>query len=222
MHRVHDDRKRSSGPETSGVTLHQTTRYDLFAGLMGLGVNRRNSRMIIELAQVKPGDKLLDVGCGTGNLTLTASRYAGAAGSACGIDPSPEMIQAARKKAERRGVEVDFRVGLIERIAYPEGTFDVIVSRLVIHHLPEDLKRKGFAEVFRVLRPGGLFLLADFHPPANRLLARVVSALVGHAMMQTDVRDIPPMLAEAGFVQVASGPMRAGFLAFVRGRKPTA
>jgi hypothetical protein len=71
-----------------------------------------------------------------------------------------------------------------------------------------------------VLKPGGLFLLVDFNPPTNPVLAQITTALVGHGMMQTNVWGIPPMLVEAGFVDVASGPTRSAFLSFVSRRKP--
>ncbi len=223
MHRMHDDPKAKSGPETTGATIHWTSQYDIFASLMGLGVNGSNSRMIVEMAKIKPGDKVLDVGCGTGDLTLTAKKYVGAFGSAYGIDATPEGINIARKKAKRSGSEAVFEVGLIEKIAYPDATFDVIISRLVIHHLPDDLKRRGFKEIYRVLKPGGHVFLADFKPPTNPILAHVALALVGHRMMMhSNVWDIPPMLAETGFVEAASGPTRSAFLAFVSGKKPTA
>ncbi len=223
MHRMHNDSKTMSGPETAGAIIHWTSQYDIFSSLMGLGVNGANSRMVVEMAKIKSGDKVLDVGCGTGDLTLTAKKYAGASGSAYGIDPSPEGIAIARNKARRSGFEAVFEVGLIEKIAYPDATFDVVISRLVIHHLPDDLKRRGFAEIFRVLKPGGLVFVAEFKPPANPLLSHVALALVGHRMMaQSNVRVIPPMLTEAGFVDVASGPTRSAFLAFVSGNKPAA
>jgi ubiquinone/menaquinone biosynthesis C-methylase UbiE len=222
MHRMHNDSKTGGGPETTGITIHWAARYDLFTGLMGLGVNRPNSRMVVEMAKIKPGDKVLDVGCGTGNLTLTASKYVGASGSAFGIDASPEMIEVARKKATRRGSGTTFDVGLIEKITFPDNTFDAVISRLVMHHLPDDLKRRGFAEILRVLKPGGCFFLADFNPPSNPILAHVTSALVGPMMMQSTVWNIPSMLKEAGFWEVNSGPTRSMFLAFVSGKKPTA
>jgi len=214
--------KTKSGPETTGATLHQGAQYDIFAGLFGTGVNRPNSRMVIEMAKIKSGDKVLDVGCGTGSLTLTAKSYVGASGSVYGIDASPEMIVVARKKAKRSNTDAIFEIGLIEKISYPEATFDVVISRLVIHHLPDDLKRKAFAEIFRVLKPGGLLFIADFNPPSNPVYAHVVLALVGHRMMQTNVRVIPPMLIETGFVDVASGPTHSAILAFISGKKPTA
>lgn len=222
MHRMHNHPKTGSGPETAGITIHWAARYDFFTGLMGLGVNRPNSRMVVEMAKIKPGDKVLDVGCGTGSLTLTAEKYAGASGSTFGIDASPEMIEVAQKKAKRSGCGTVFDVGLIEKIAFPDATFDVVISRLVIHHLPDDLKRQGFAEIFRVLKPGGCFFLADFNPPSNPILAHITSALVGPTMMESNVWSIPSMLKEAGFVDVASGPTRSMFLAFVSGKKQAA
>lgn len=222
MHSMHKDSKIRNGPETSGATLHRASRYDLHTSLMGLGVNGRNSRMVVEMAKIKPGDKVLDVGCGTGSLTLTAGNCAGVSGSACGIDASPEMIDVARKKTNRSGCKTFFEVGLIEKIAYADATFDVVISRLVIHHLPDDLKRRGFTEIYRVLKPGGHFFLADFKPPANLFLIHVASAVFGHRMMmQSNVEAIPPMLRETGFVEVISGPTRSAFLAFVSGKKPT-
>ena len=80
MHRIHNEPKAGNGPETTGLTLHWAPQYDIFSSLMGMGANRPNSRMVIELAKVKSGDKVLDVGCGTGSLTLTAKTSAGANG----------------------------------------------------------------------------------------------------------------------------------------------
>jgi demethylmenaquinone methyltransferase/2-methoxy-6-polyprenyl-1,4-benzoquinol methylase/phosphoethanolamine N-methyltransferase len=140
-----------------GATLHKAAQYDFLSGLLGLGVNGRISRMVVEMAGIEPGDSVLDVGCGSGNLTLTAASYAGASGSVHGIDASPEMIELARKKAQRTGVRADFRVGLIERLDFPDGAFDAVISRLVMHHLPDGLKRRGLAEMLRALKPGGAY-----------------------------------------------------------------
>lgn len=220
MHRMHNEPRIKDGPQTSGVTLHWAPHYDILSNLLGMGTNHRNSRMVIELARVKPGDRVLDVGCGPGSLTLTAQSYAGPGGKVYGIDASPEMIEAARKKAARAGSAVIFEVGLIEDLAFPEASFDVVISRLAIHHLPDDLKRKGFSEILRVLKPGGRLLIADFKPPDNPILSHITSALVGGHMMQTNVWGLPAMLASAGFVEVSSGPTRSSFLAFVSGKKP--
>lgn len=220
MHRMHNEPRIKDGPQTTGRTIYWASQYDLMSGLFGMGANRPNSRMVIELAKVKPGDTVLDVACGTGSLTLTARSYAGPGGKVYGIDASPEMIEVAKNKVARSGQDVVFDVGLIEKLAFPEATFDVVITRLAIHHLPDDLKRAGFAEILRVLKPGGHLLIADFNPPANPVISHLLSALVGPHMMQTNVSTLPAMLESAGFVELASGPTRSAFLAFVSGKKP--
>lgn len=217
---VHNEPRIKGGPETTGITLHWAGHYDVMSGLFGMGVNSRNSRMVIELANIKPGDAVLDVACGTGNLTLTAQSYAGPNGKVYGIDAAPEMIEVAAKKAARSGLPVVFQVGLAEQLDFPDATFDVVITRLAIHHLPGDLKRRAFAEIRRVLKPGGRLLIADFNPPTNPVLNHITSALVGSHMMRTDVRSLPPMLEAAGFVDITSGPTRSAILAFVSGKKP--
>jgi SAM-dependent methyltransferase len=97
---------------------------------------------------------------------------------------------------------------------------DVVISPLAIHHLPDDLKPKGFSEILRVLKRGGRLLIANFKPPDNPVLSHITSALVGAHMMQSDVWSLPALLGSAGFVQVSSGPTPSSFLAFVSGKKP--
>ncbi len=209
-----------SGPETEGRTLHWAGEYDLFTTLFGMGVNARNSRMVIELAKVKPGESVLDVACGTGAITLTAHTYAGPTGKVYGVDASPEMIETAKKKAARSAPGVVFQLGLAEKLDFPDGTFDVVISRLAIHHLPDDLKRKAFAEMLRVLKPGGRVLIADFVQPSNHVMNHLTSLMIGPHMMETSAWSLPPMLKEAGFVDVTSGPTRSSILAFISGSKP--
>jgi ubiquinone/menaquinone biosynthesis C-methylase UbiE len=130
------------------------------------------------------------------------------------------MIDVAQKKAKRMGSDTIFEVGLIEKLAYPDASFDVVINRLMIHHLPDDLKRKAFVEILRVLKAGGLLMVTDFNPPKNPVLNHITSALVGLHMMQTNVWNLPQMLTEAGFVEISSGLTRSAFLAYVKGKKP--
>ncbi len=207
-------------PETAGRTLHAARQYDFFTRLVGLGVNGSNSRDVVQRAGIRPGDKVLDVACGTGSLTLTAKTVAGSTGEVHGIDAAPEMIAQAQRNAARTGIDVNFKVGLAEQLEFAAGTFDRVISRLAIHHLPDDLKRRCFAEVLRVLKPGGRIFLADMKAPGGHLLGHIASALIGPHGLETDVWGLPAMLESAGFENVTSGPTGSPFLAFVSGNKP--
>ena len=134
-----------------------------------------------------------------------------------GIDPAPEMIEAARAKAARQCVAVDFQVGLIEALAFQDASVDVVLSSLMMHHLPDDLKRRGLAEVARVLRPGGRLLIVDFKRPGRRL-GHLMAAAFGHDALDTAVQDLPPIVAAAGFVDIEAGETDFRMLGFVRCR----
>lgn len=204
-------------PETRGATIHWASRYDAVTGLLLLGNEQSLREMTAELAQVKPGDQVLDVGCGTGSLTIAAKIKAGPTGQVHGIDVAPEMIDVAHRKAVKKGLDIDFQIGLIEDIRFPDNQFDIVLSSLMLHHLPADLKLKGFAEIYRVLKPGGRFLAVDFEPPTNPLLRHLTHLLIGHRMMESNVRELPVMMQEAGFAEVETGITKYKVIAFVRG-----
>ncbi len=135
--------------------------YDFMVNVTTVGHAGMLRRMTVDNAQIQPGNTVLDVGCGTGEVALLAKTRT-KAGKVHGIDPAPEMIAVARSKAARRKLEIDFRVGVIEALPFPDASMDVVTSSLMMHHLPEDLKVRGLAEVYRVLKPGGRLLVADF------------------------------------------------------------
>ncbi len=167
-----------SAPQTTGNVIHWANRYDLVVQFMALGQAGRLRRKTIEFAGIAPGERVLDVGCGTGALTLLAKQHAGSTGQVSGLDAAPEMIEVARRKAARQRAEVDFRVGVIEQLPYPDGSFDVVLSSLMMHHLPADLKPRALAEIRRALRPTGRLVIVDFR---GLLEQQGVAALVKQA-----------------------------------------
>jgi len=206
-------------PATKGITIHWAHQYDLAVKILLLGKDRSIRQKMLNLAHLQPGDNVLDVGCGTGDLTLLATSAAGPGGTVHGIDAAPEMIAVARQKAAQSGLAVDFQVGLIEKLAFPDNTFDVVLSSLMMHHLPEETKRQGLVEILRVLKPGGRLLVVDFKRPTSRL-ERLVQPLFFHHGMLIGVQDLPPLMETAGFERVETGAAGFLMLGFARAYKP--
>jgi ubiquinone/menaquinone biosynthesis C-methylase UbiE len=125
---------------------------------------------VIDLAQLAPGRRMLDLGCGTGTLVLMARRRCPGA-TVIGIDGDPTILDIARRKAARAGIPVQLDEGMAYALPYADGSFDAVTSTLMLHHLTHDQQARTLAEVWRVLRPGGRLVVADFAPPHNRLMA---------------------------------------------------
>jgi ubiquinone/menaquinone biosynthesis C-methylase UbiE len=196
-----------------GLLIRQAGLYNMAVGLLLRGADAR----ALELAGVQPGMQVLDVGCGPGILTRAAQLRVGPGGAAYGLDAAAEMLSLAEREAAQRGVGAHFQQGLAQALPFPDGMFDVVLSRLAIHHLPEEVKGQAFGEMCRVLRPGGRCLILDFDPGASRLafaLANHVGALA--PMAKIDTRAYIPLMQAAGFANIERGP--AGYaMAYVRG-----
>lgn len=210
--------------QTDGRMIRCASLYDAVVNIMTLGQARRLRTMTVDQALLKPGEKVLDVGCGTGGVTIPAKLRVGKTGEVAGIDPAPEMIAAARRKANRAGLEIDFRVGVIESLPFPDGTIDVVTSSLMMHHLPEHLRVKGLAEIRRVLKPSGRLLIAEMMRPSGSALKRFFNTLVLHhgRSIQFGLEDLPELLKRAGFDDIRKLDDHFLTIGFVRARKPVA
>jgi arsenite methyltransferase len=112
------------------------------------------------LGRLKRGERVADLGCGAGTDSLVAAQMVGPDGSVTGIDMTPEMLAKARAATRELGVtNVDFVEGEIERLPFADGSVDVVISNGVIDLVPD--KDAVFAEILRVLRPGGRLQIAD-------------------------------------------------------------
>ena len=204
--------------QTEGSLIRWAHYYDLVTNLMTLGQAPRLRKMTVDKALIKPGDLVLDVGCGTGEVTLLAKRRA-REGKVYGIDPSPEMIAVARRKAANKNIDIDFRVGVIEALPFPDASLDVVTSSLMMHHLPQELKVRGLAEVYRVLKPGGRLLIADFMRPTGSLLNHLFIAFTRHQGLQKGIEDLQDLLEQAGFKQIKIMDENVLVIGFVRATK---
>lgn len=192
--------------ETSGLVLKGGWHYDLHGWFIDIALFRgqgRNLRLrAIELARVRPGEQVLDVGCGTGTLAMAVQRHVGSAGRVVGIDPGTEQIARARAKAARRHAPIAFQIGRIEQLDFPDQTFDVVLSTLMMHHLPRSLKRQGLAEIVRVLKPGGRLVVADFVRKKDRQ-GRAARFHAGGS----DLRELAALVSEAGFSRIETAEL---------------
>ena len=204
--------------QTEGTLIRWAPYYDFVTNLMTLGHARPLRKLTVDNALIKPDDSVLDVGCGTGEVTLLAKTRA-KAGKVYGIDPAPEMIAMARKKAARRNLDIDFRVGVIESLPFPNSSIDVVTSSLMMHHLPEDLKVRGLAEIYRVLKRGGRLLIADFMRPTGSFLNHIFIAFTRHQGLKSGIEDIQKLLKAAGFNQITQSDENVLVIGFVRAVK---
>ena len=159
-------------------------------------------RQLIAQAAFRPGQRVLDLGCGTGTLTIMAKQTAPGI-EITGLDGDPEVLEIAGKKAAQADVSIKWEQGLAFDLPYPNETFDQVISSLMIHHLVTDDKRRAFREVLRVLKPGGEFQLVDFGAPFNPL-THFQAALMKNLEQGADNFNglLLPMLNEAGFSSV--------------------
>lgn len=157
-----------------------------------------------EFAQIKPGDTVIDLGSGAGNDCFVARAIAGDAGKVIGVDMTEAMIEKARANAEKLGFNnVEFRLGEIEKLPVTANRADVVVSNCVLNLVPD--KRKAFAEVFRVLKPGGHFSVSDIVltgdlPEALRKAGEMYAGCVSGAVQKEEYMSI---IEATGFVNIS-------------------
>jgi ubiquinone/menaquinone biosynthesis C-methylase UbiE len=154
-------KKPTLAPQTQGQVIRWPVLYELILWVITRGREQAFRRFVIEQVGLQPGEAVLDVGCGTGTQALLAKEYVGETGRVSGIEPSLEMVTYAQRKAARRGLAVDIKPGVIERLNYPDQSFDVILCIIVLHHMPDEAKLQGIKEMARVLKSGGRLLVVD-------------------------------------------------------------
>jgi ubiquinone/menaquinone biosynthesis C-methylase UbiE len=191
--------------------------YDSYMSEVTFGKEHALRETTVNLAQMKPGDVVLEVGCGTGTLTLEAKRQAGPTGKVFGIDVIPGMIELSQRKAEQAQMDVSFQLGSIADIPFPINHFDVVLCSFMIFHMSEMTRHQGIAEVYRVLKPMGRLLVLDLalSPQTN---AQEASG----DLPQQDLRELLPLMEALGFSDVEIAPVvfpiqGISSLAFVRG-----
>lgn len=172
---------------------------------------RECKRKMIELMCLAPGDRVLEVGCGTGDDAREAAQFVGEHGAVVGLDASETMIAEAQRRSAGAWPNVTFQLGDACALPFADGEFDVCRSERMLLHLNEP--QRAVAEMTRVLKPGGRVVAFDFdfdaavtaHPDLE-LTRRVVRAFSDAARCGTVGRRMPGMFCAAGLLDVTVTP----------------
>jgi ubiquinone/menaquinone biosynthesis C-methylase UbiE len=160
---------------------------------------------LINYANLKDNDQVLDIGSGTGTLALLIKKsYPNI--SVSGLDGDSEIIKIAEEKAKKNKLKISFKQGLSFDLPFQDRHFDHCFSSLFFHHLTKSNKQKTFNEAFRVLKNGGQLNIADWGKPSNklmRILFYIVQFLDGFQTTKGNVDGIlPELMKKAGFVEI--------------------
>jgi SAM-dependent methyltransferase len=215
--------------------------YDVFTRAAGI---RALHDRVTELAGIEPGQTVVDIGCGTGNLSL-AVLAAQPGARVTGLDPDGEALRRAARKARRRGVSLTLVQGYADRIPAEDASLDHVVSSLALHHVDDDGRVAFARDALRALRPGGRVTVVDFggptsnvedthhpthghgHGPVHALrhLPRLMRSRVAHSpiVARNHGDGIVALLTKAGFGdarEVAHADHRFGRITFVQATRP--
>ncbi len=173
--------------------------YDPLTRLLGV---RRVHRRLLGQAGIRPGQRVLEIGCGTGNLLLMA-KQAQPAATVVGVDPDLTALARASRKARRRGLAVQLDRGYADELPYADRSVDVVLSSFMLHHVPADQRAPAAQEVRRVLRPGGALHLVDIDGAADPAHAWIARRAHPHGPSPEDPGDgILDLLRRAGLADV--------------------
>lgn len=172
--------------------------YDPLTRLLGA---RTALQALVDQAGIGPGQRVLDIGCGTGALALLiATQHPDV--TVTGLDPDPRALARAEKKARRTGLTIRWVQGFGDATGEPDGSFDRVTSSLMLHHMAADEQRATLEEALRLVRPGGSIHIVDFRPKEQGVLE--------HMLTEVGFRDVAPMV---------SRPMLFAALGYFRGTR---
>jgi demethylmenaquinone methyltransferase/2-methoxy-6-polyprenyl-1,4-benzoquinol methylase len=226
----------------AGVFHSVAARYDLMNDLMSAGVHRLWKRFTIELSGVRPGQRVLDIAGGTGDLAAKFSRLVGPQGQVVLADINDSMLKVGRDKLIDGGAvgNIDYVQADAQSLPFPDNHFDCITIAFGLRNVTD--KAAALRSMLRVLKPGGRLLVLEFSKPESELLGKAydlysfrVLPLMGRLVandadsyrylaesirMHPDQETLKTMMEEAGFALCEFFNMTGGVVALHRGIKP--
>ena len=200
---MHDTLKRLHGrPGGKGTTIDSFRLNEVVSQIAFAGRRSRVYRRIVSLSGVRRGDSVLDVGSSGGYLTRKLAAAAGPAGHVTGVDPSEAAIAYARRRALKT---MTFTVGVAQDLGLPDSSFDVVTCTLALHHVPARKRGTALREMYRVTKPGGRLLVADFDPSRRPLPLHPGGQRMRRA--SASVGPLAELAAAAGYRVESSGAL---------------
>lgn len=217
------------------------SKYDLMNDLMSMGIHRLWKRFAIDCAGVRPGQRILDVAGGTGDLTAKFSRLTGDKGEVVLADINESMLKVGREKLRNKGFvnNISYVQANAEALPFPDNYFDLITIGFGLRNVTH--KEKALASMYRVLKPGGRLLVLEFSKPTNAVMSKIYDIysfkvlpamgkmiakdsdsyqyLAESIRMHPDQETLKGMMENVGFEQTEYFNLTQGIVALHRGYK---
>jgi ubiquinone/menaquinone biosynthesis C-methylase UbiE len=212
----------TSVPVTRGLRVDSRAEWvDFLESALSFGRRRQILETTLAAGVPEIGSRLIDIGCGTGELAMSAARKG--VQSAVGVDATPAMIEIAQNRARADRSPAQFQVAIAEALPFPDGSADIVTSTYFFHHLPSDVKRQALREMWRVLAPGGRLVITDYGRPRGLIgwIASFPMRFNFHEYVRPQLAgELERIIVEEGLGKPETVRSFLGYIAVLRLTKP--
>ena len=207
----------STTTDEPGILITRVRGYNLFTALFFGGRRGAINRRLADVCDVRPGERIVDVGCGPGIFARILAGRTGPGGQVTGVDPSAPMIDHGRRGAPDN---CRFLTVPAQDLTLPDSSVDLVTCTFAMHHIPKGHRATALAQMHRVLCPGGRLLIADLYPRGRLVPAAIRRAKRGDPFAELDVATHAPTLGTLGFTGLRYG-IAGPWTRYLTATKPT-